>query len=98
MSRESQRRSIRTPSVSSVNPAGASACIAHSPKRKGRGSMSKAMSPLVATVLVLAWTLNAVAQPADAYLTEVVTIPSDGLKLRALLARPKGDGPFPVYI
>jgi len=50
------------------------------------------------TVLVLAWTLNAVAQPADAYLTEVVTIPSDGLKLRALLARPKGDGPFPVYI
>jgi dienelactone hydrolase len=52
----------------------------------------------MATVLVLAWTLNAVAQPADAYLTEVVTIASDGLKLRALLARPKGDGPFPVYI
>jgi dienelactone hydrolase len=46
----------------------------------------------------LAWTLNAVAQPADAYLTEVVTIPSGGLKLRALLARPQGDDPFPVYI
>jgi dienelactone hydrolase len=51
-----------------------------------------------ALVLVLAWTLHAAAQPADAYLTEVVSIPSGGLKLRALLARPNGDGPFPVYI
>jgi len=52
----------------------------------------------MATALVFAWTLNAAAQPTDAYLTEVVTIPSGALRLRALLARPPGDGPFPVYI
>src|SRR5262245_22964258 len=42
--------------------------------------------------------MDVAAQPADAYLTEIVTIPSGGLKLRALLARPRGDGPFPAYI
>src|SRR5262245_66320727 len=42
--------------------------------------------------------MDAAAQTADAYLTEIVTIPSGGLKLRALLARPRGDGPFPAYI
>jgi dienelactone hydrolase len=41
---------------------------------------------------------RAFAQPADAYLTEVVTVPSGDLKLRAVLGRPRGDGPFPAYI
>ena len=53
---------------------------------------------LVAAALLLACPLPAAAQASDAYITEIVTIPSGGLKLRALLARPPGDGPFPVYI
>lgn len=53
---------------------------------------------LVAAALLLACPLPAPAQASDAYITEVVTIPSGGLKLRGLLARPPGDGPFPVYI
>jgi dienelactone hydrolase len=53
---------------------------------------------LVAAALLLACPLPAAAQASDAYLTEVVTIPSGGLKLRGLLGRPPGDGPFPVYI
>lgn len=53
---------------------------------------------LVAAALLLACPWPAPAQTSDAYLTEVVTIPSGGLKLRGLLARPTGDGPFPVYI
>jgi dienelactone hydrolase len=52
----------------------------------------------LALVLLLGWTGSAPAQPSDAYITEVVTIPSGGLKLRALLGRPKGEGPFPAYI
>ena len=53
---------------------------------------------LVAAALLLACPLPAAAQASDAYITEIVTIPSGGLKLRALLARPPGDGPFPVYL
>lgn len=53
---------------------------------------------LLALVLVLGWPGCVPAQPSDAYSTEVVTVPSGGLKLRALLGRPKGDGPFPAYI
>lgn len=53
---------------------------------------------LLALVLLLGWPGCAPAQPSDAYSTEVVTVPSGGLKLRALLGRPKGDGPFPAYI
>jgi dienelactone hydrolase len=53
---------------------------------------------LLALVLLLGGTGNAPAQPSDVYITEVVTIPSGGLKLRALLGRPRGDGPFPAYI
>ena len=52
----------------------------------------------MAAALLLAWTLDAEAQPSDAYVTEVVTIPSGELKLRGLIGRPKGDGPFPAYI
>jgi dienelactone hydrolase len=52
----------------------------------------------VAVALVLACHPSASAQVSETYLTEVVTIPSGGLKLRGLLARPIGDGPFPVYI
>jgi dienelactone hydrolase len=52
----------------------------------------------VAVALVFACHPPASAQVSEAYLTEVVTIPSGGLKLRGLLARPVGDGPFPVYI
>jgi hypothetical protein len=42
--------------------------------------------------------------PADAgtpapYVTDQVTFPSSGgLRIRALLARPDGEGPFPAYI
>ncbi len=53
---------------------------------------------LLAAALLLACPRPADAEASDAYLTEVVTIPSGGLKLRGLLARPTGDGPFPVYI
>jgi len=53
---------------------------------------------LLAAALLLPWTGSAAAQPADAYITEIVTIPSGGLTLRGLLGRPKGDGPFPAYI
>jgi dienelactone hydrolase len=53
---------------------------------------------LVAAALLLACPRPAAAPPSDAYLTEVVTIPSGGLRLRALLGRPIGDGPYPVYI
>lgn len=53
---------------------------------------------LLALVLLLGWPGCAPAQPSHAYSTEVVTVPSGGLKLRALLGRPKGDGPFPAYI
>jgi dienelactone hydrolase len=53
---------------------------------------------LVAAALLLAYPRPAAAPPPDASLTEVVTIPSGGLRLRGLLGRPIGDGPFPVYI
>jgi dienelactone hydrolase len=53
---------------------------------------------LVAAALLLACPLPAAAQASEAYITEIVTIPSGGLKLRALLGRPTGGGPFPVYI
>jgi dienelactone hydrolase len=53
---------------------------------------------LVAAALLLACPRPAAAPPSDAYLTEVVTIPSGELRLRALLGRPIGDGPYPVYI
>jgi len=53
---------------------------------------------LLALVLLLGWPGCAPAQQSHAYSTEVVTVPSGGLKLRALLGRPKGDGPFPAYI
>jgi hypothetical protein len=48
--------------------------------------------------LLLLWAPGVHAQPAAPYVTEVVTVPSGGLKLRALLGRPKGEGPFPAYI
>jgi dienelactone hydrolase len=38
------------------------------------------------------------AQLAASYITEVVTIPSGGLKLPGVLGRPEGPGPFPAYI
>ena len=38
------------------------------------------------------------ARQSEAYVTEVVTIPSGTVKLRALLGRPEGAGPFPAYI
>jgi dienelactone hydrolase len=53
---------------------------------------------LVAAALLLAWPPPTPAQPSADYVTEVVTIPSGGLKLRGLIGRPKGDGPFPAYI
>jgi len=56
---------------------------------------------VIALLAVLALVLSAsgaLAQPADSYITEVVTVPSGELKLRAVLGRPRGDGPFPAYI
>jgi len=38
------------------------------------------------------------AQTAAPYATEVVSLPSGTLKLRALVGRPDGPGPFPAYI
>lgn len=52
----------------------------------------------MAAALLLAWPREAVAEPAEGYITEVVTIRSGELKLRALIGRPRGDGPFPAYI
>ena len=52
----------------------------------------------MAAALLLAWPPPTPAQPSADYITEVVTIPSGGLKLRGLIGRPKGDGPFPAYI
>lgn len=53
---------------------------------------------LLVLVLVLGWSGRAPAQESAGYITEAVTIPSGDLKLRALLGRPRGDGPFPAYI
>ena len=52
----------------------------------------------MAAALLLAWPAPTPAHPSADYITEVVTIPSGGLKLRGLIGRPKGDGPFPAYI
>ncbi len=52
---------------------------------------------VVASMLLL-WAPGVHAQPAPSYTTKVVTVPSGGLKLRALLGRPTGEGPFPAYI
>jgi len=38
------------------------------------------------------------AQTAAPYATEVVSLPSGALRLRALVGRPEGPGPFPAYI
>jgi len=57
------------------------------------------LNALIVTMAVLASAEPAVAQaPAGQYLVEPVTFPSDGLKLRGVLARPAGDGKFPAYI
>jgi len=53
---------------------------------------------LLAGLALLLAAPAAIAQPVDSYLTEMVTVPSGGLKLRAVLGRPQGDGPFPAYI
>jgi dienelactone hydrolase len=52
----------------------------------------------VLVVLVAARAAGAQAPAAVKYVTEQVSFQSDGLKIRALLARPPGDGPFPVVI
>ena len=54
-------------------------------------------------VLVLSFTLAplVLAAPTDAaepYTEEAISFPSGGLTLRAVLARPDGDGPFAAYI
>lgn len=56
------------------------------------------MIALLAGLALLLAAPAAIAQPVDSYLTEMVTVPSGGLKLRAVLGRPQGDGPFPAYI
>jgi dienelactone hydrolase len=54
-------------------------------------------------VLVLSFTLAplVLAAPTDAaepYTEEAISLPSGGLTLRAVLARPYGDGPFAAYV
>jgi dienelactone hydrolase len=51
-----------------------------------------------AASILLLWTSVAYPQSSAAYTTEVVSISSGGLKLRAILGRPDGPGPFPAYI
>jgi dienelactone hydrolase len=53
---------------------------------------------LAAVVLLLATATSALAQPAEPYITEVVTVPSGNLRLRGVIGRPRGDGPYPAYI
>lgn len=48
--------------------------------------------------VLLVWTSGAEAQPAAPYTSEIVSIPSGSLKLRGVLGRPAGPGPFPAYI
>ncbi len=51
-----------------------------------------------AACLLLLCSSSASAQTTAPYTTEVVSLPSGTLKLRALVGRPDGPGPFPVYI
>jgi dienelactone hydrolase len=48
--------------------------------------------------VLLVWPSSAAAQSAAPYTTEIVSIPSGSLKLRGVLGRPAGPGPFPAYI
>ncbi len=52
--------------------------------------------PAACVLLLVASSVS--AQTRAPYTTEIVGIPSDALKLRALLGRPEGPGPFPAYI
>jgi dienelactone hydrolase len=56
------------------------------------------LSPATACVVLLTVLITFPARPGEGYLTELVTIPSGEIKLRALLGRPEGAGPFPAYI
>jgi dienelactone hydrolase len=56
------------------------------------------LSSAAACVVLLTVLITFPARPVEGYLTEVVTIPSGDIKLRALLGRPEGAGPFPAYI
>ena len=49
-------------------------------------------------LVLLTWVIAGRTQPADAYITEVVTIPSDGIKLRARcsVARRARAGALPI--
>jgi len=53
---------------------------------------------IAAAWVLLVWTSSAAAQSAAPYTTEIVSIPSGSLKLRGVLGRPAGPGPFPAYI
>jgi dienelactone hydrolase len=56
------------------------------------------MRVLPAACLLLLCASGASAQTAARYTTEVVSVPSGTLRLRALVGRPDGPGPFPAYI
>jgi dienelactone hydrolase len=53
---------------------------------------------IAAAWVLLVWPSSAAAQSAAPYTTEIVSIPSGSLKLRGVLGRPAGPGPFPAYI
>jgi dienelactone hydrolase len=53
---------------------------------------------IAAAWVLLVWTSSAAARSAASYTTEIVSIPSGSLKLRGMLGRPAGPGPFPAYI
>lgn len=48
--------------------------------------------------VLLVWPSSGAAQSVAPYATEIVSIPSGSLKLRGVLGRPAGSGPFPAYI
>ena len=56
------------------------------------------VSSATVCVALLTALISFPAQPGEGYVTEVVTISSGDIKLRALLGRPEGAGPFPAYI
>jgi dipeptidyl aminopeptidase/acylaminoacyl peptidase len=56
------------------------------------------MRVLSAACFLLLCASSAFTETSASYTTEVVSIPSGTLKLRALLGRPNGSGPFPAYI
>ena len=65
----------------------------------GRGLLdsrsTEVLMRLIGLVVVLSASLVAPTDAAEPYTEEAISLPSGGLTLRAVLARPYGDGPSP---